>query len=82
MTRAYALPFLRQSTSIVPPISLDSNLAIHPGAKGKEAVDVSEYRRAGRCGPLTSWSAWRRRWRGPGQVSSLPTGLAHSLTRP
>ena len=28
------------------------------------------------------WSACRRRWRGPGQVSSLPTGLAHSLTRP
>ena len=37
---------------IVPPMSLDSSLAIHPGSKRKEAVDVSEYGRAGRRGPL------------------------------
>ena len=29
---------------IVPPISLDSSLAIHPGSKGKEAGDVTEVR--------------------------------------
>ena len=28
---------------IVPPISLDSSLAIHPGSKREEAADVSEY---------------------------------------
>ena len=35
---------------IVPPVSLDSSLAIHPGSKREEAVDVSEYGRAGRRG--------------------------------
>ena len=28
---------------IVPPISQDSSLAIHPGSKREEAADVSEY---------------------------------------
>ena len=41
--------YRRQSemTGIVPPISLDSSLATHPGSKGEEARDVSEYGRAG-----------------------------------
>ena len=33
--------------TIVPPISLDSSLATHPGSRGEEARDVSEYGRAG-----------------------------------
>ena len=31
----------------MPPISLDSSLATHPGSKGEEARDVSEIGRAG-----------------------------------
>ena len=36
-----------QLATLVPPISLDSSLATHPGSKGEEARDVSEYGRAG-----------------------------------
>ena len=34
----------------MPPIFLDSSLAAHPGSKREEALDVSEYGRAGRRG--------------------------------
>ena len=48
----------------MPPISLDSGLAIHPGSKGEEAHDVSEYGRAGRLGRPSGlpkrWSAQRK----------------------
>jgi hypothetical protein len=36
-----------QAASIVPPVSLDSILSTHPGSRGEEGRDVSEYGRAG-----------------------------------
>ena len=41
------LPAGRRQTATVPPISPDSRLAILPGSGREEALDVSEYGRAG-----------------------------------
>ena len=46
----------------MPPISLDSSLAIHPGSKREEGLDVSEYGRAGRRGQLGEAGRLPKRW--------------------
>ena len=56
---------------IVPPISLGSSLATHPGSKTEEAQDVSEYGRAGPHGQLRKAEVVLRLLRGEdiGEVS-------------